>query len=153
MAGYCKAGTFARSLLFVPLNISRFRKPCQREELCNLEKWERSPLKYPSVRDLRPNRWAEIAQDGLERRLFRGDLDRSGGMRLNSHAFISTRRPRKRTPSASRRKRCSIAESPLNLISPPAPSTRCHGNPNPRLKIAATCLAAPGNPATRAIAP
>jgi hypothetical protein len=72
---------------------------------------------------------------------------------FHSCAFISTRRPRNRTPSASSRNRCSIAESPVNLIAPPAPNTRCHGNPNPRRKIAATCRAAPGNPAARAIPP
>lgn len=72
---------------------------------------------------------------------------------FHSCALRSTRRPRKRTPSASRRNRCSTAESPRSLISPPAPSIRCHGNPNPRRKIAATCLAAPGYPAARAIPP
>ena len=50
---------------------------------------------------------------------------------FHSCAFMSTFRPRNRTPSPSRRSRCSRAESPRNLISPPAPSTRCQGNPNP----------------------
>src|SRR5260370_25720837 len=51
------------------------------------------------------------------------------------------------------RSRCSMAESPRNLISPPAPSTRCQGSPKQRLKTAATCRAAPGYPAARAMAP
>ena len=72
---------------------------------------------------------------------------------LYSHCFMSTRRPRKRTPSASNRSRCSTAGSPRSLISPPAPRTRCQGNPNPRRKTAATCRAAPGKPAARAIPP
>ena len=72
---------------------------------------------------------------------------------FHSCAFISTRRPRKRTPSASSRSRCSIAESPVSLIAPPAPSTRCQGSPNPRRRVAATCRAAPGNPAARATPP
>jgi hypothetical protein len=66
---------------------------------------------------------------------------------------MSTRLPRNRTPSASSLSRCSTAESPVNLIAPPAPSTRCHGNPNPRRKTAATCRAAPGSLAARAIPP
>jgi hypothetical protein len=84
-----------------------------------------------------------------------GERARVLSARLGFHscAFRSTRRPWKRTPSASKRNRCSTAESPRNLISPPAPNTRCHGNPNPRRKIAATCLAAPGYPAARAIPP
>ena len=73
--------------------------------------------------------------------------------RFHSCAFISTFRPRKRTPSASNRNRCSIAESPRSLISPPAPSTRCQGNPYPLPKIRATNRADPGNPAIRAIPP
>jgi hypothetical protein len=72
---------------------------------------------------------------------------------FHSCALISTRRPRNRTPSASRRSRCSIAESPVSLIWPPAPNTRCQGNPNPRRKAAATRRAAPGNPAARATPP
>ena len=72
---------------------------------------------------------------------------------LNSCAFISTRRPRKRTPSACKRNRCSMAESPRNLISPPEPSTRCQGNPNDPRSTRATCRASPGTPAARATAP
>lgn len=72
---------------------------------------------------------------------------------FHSCALISTRRPRNRTPSASKRSLCSIAESPVSLISPPAPNTRCQGNPKPRRRAAATRRAAPGNPAARATPP
>ena len=48
-------------------------------------------------------------------------------VRFHSCAFMSTLRPRNRTPSDSRRNRCSIAESPVNLIAPPAPRTRATG--------------------------
>ena len=72
---------------------------------------------------------------------------------LNSCCFISTRRPRKATPSACRRSRCSIAESPRSLISPPAPSTLCQGRSKERRSAPTTCLAAPGYPAARATAP
>jgi len=74
-------------------------------------------------------------------------------LRFHSHTFISTFRPRKRTPSASNRNRCSIAESPRSLISPPAPNTRCHGKLKPRRRIRATIRAAPGNPAAFATPP
>ena len=66
---------------------------------------------------------------------------------------MSTFLPRNRTPSASRRNRCSIAESPVNLIAPPAPKTRCQGKPKPRRKTRATIRAAPGYPAVFATAP
>src|SRR5437016_7774646 len=71
----------------------------------------------------------------------------------NSCAFISTRRARKRTPSLSRRSRWSMAESPRSLTSPPAPNTRCQGNPNERCRTPTTCRAAPGYPAPQATAP
>jgi hypothetical protein len=66
---------------------------------------------------------------------------------------MSTFLPRKRTPSASSRSRCSIAESPRSLISPPAPSTRCQGNPYERCRTRATRRAAPAKPAARAMPP
>ena len=72
---------------------------------------------------------------------------------FHSQVFISTRRPRNRTPSLSSRKRCSARESPRNLISPPAPSTRCHGNPYPRCKRRATMRDLPGYPAALATPP
>ena len=72
---------------------------------------------------------------------------------FHSQFFMSTRRPRNRTPSLSRRNRCSAAESPRNLISPPAPSTRCQGNPNPRCKMRATMRDRPGYPAAWATPP
>ena len=45
-------------------------------------------------------------------------------------SIMSTRLPRNFTPSISRRMRCSIPASNLSLISPPAPTTRCHGSPS-----------------------
>ena len=72
---------------------------------------------------------------------------------FHSQAFMSTFRPRNRTPSACSRNRCSAAESPRNLISPPAPSTRCQGNPNPRCKMRATKRDRPGYPAALATPP
>jgi len=72
---------------------------------------------------------------------------------FHSCAFISTLRPRNRTPSASNRRRCSMAESPVSLIAPPDPSTRCQGSPNPRRNTRATIRAAPGYPAARATPP
>lgn len=72
---------------------------------------------------------------------------------LYSCAFMSTLRPRKRTPSASNRNRCSMALSPVSLMAPPAPRTRCQGNPNPRRNTRATSRAAPGKPAARATPP
>src|SRR5581483_3601405 len=88
-------------------------------------------------------------EDLLFGRRFR-DFDR---VAFHSHSFMSTLRPRNLTPSASSRSRCSIAESPLSLISPPAPSTRCHGKPNPRRSTRATIRACPGRPAALATAP
>src|SRR5262249_18257350 len=55
--------------------------------------------------------------------------------------------------SACKRNRCSMAESPRNLISPPEPRTRCQGKPNEPRSTRATCRASPGNPAARATAP
>ena len=72
---------------------------------------------------------------------------------FHSQFFMSTRRPRNRTPSLSSRNRCSAAESPRNLISPPAPSTRCQGNPNPRCRMRATMRDRPGYPAALATPP
>ncbi len=66
---------------------------------------------------------------------------------------ISTRRPRKATPSACRRSRCSTAESPRSLISPPAPTIRCHGSPKERCSVWTTWRAPCGYPAARATAP
>jgi hypothetical protein len=66
---------------------------------------------------------------------------------------MSTRRPRKWTPSASRRKRCSKAECPRSLISPPEPRTRCQGTPTAPRSAAAVCRAPRGKPAAAAIAP
>jgi hypothetical protein len=72
---------------------------------------------------------------------------------FHSQAFISTLRPRNRTPSDWSRSRCSAADSPRNLISPPAPRTRCQGKPNPRCNTRATIRASPGNPAAFATPP
>jgi len=47
---------------------------------------------------------------------------------------MSTRLPRKRTPSNSRRVRCSRPASYLSLISPPAPTTRCQGSEPPAVR-------------------
>src|ERR1035437_1190672 len=51
---------------------------------------------------------------------------------------MSTRLPRKRTPSISNRMRCSRPASNFSLISPPTPTTRCHGKefPAPRSNCA-----------------
>jgi len=85
-------------------------------------------------------------QEVFFERVFRRDAGYSWALR-------STFRPRNRTPSASSRSRCSIAESPVNLIAPPAPNTRCQGNPKPRRKTRATIRAAPGYPAIFATPP
>jgi hypothetical protein len=58
-----------------------------------------------------------------------GDFRLAGANRC-SNAFMSTRLPRKRTPSASSRKRCSMPNSPRSEIRPPKPSTRCQGRPS-----------------------
>src|SRR5258707_3486017 len=79
-----------------------------------------------------PWRLAKHRQEPHYRRLISSYFRRPTRPNLNSHCFISTRRPRKRTPSASSRSLCSIAESPRSLISPPEPRTRCHGKPKPR---------------------
>src|SRR5271157_4871046 len=70
-----------------------------------------------------------------------------------SNAFMSTRRPRKRTPSDSNRKRCSSPSSPRNEIRPPEPNTRCHGSPSTCFSTRATCREQRGYPAAFAIAP
>ncbi len=70
-----------------------------------------------------------------------------------SKVFMSTRRPRKRTPSDSSRKRCSSPSSPRNEIRPPEPNTRCHGSPSTCFSTRATCREQRGYPAAFAIAP
>ncbi len=70
-----------------------------------------------------------------------------------SNAFRSTFLPRKRTPSASNRNRCSRPNSPRSEIRPPEPSTRCQGNPPTNFRTRATCRAHLGYPAALAIAP
>ncbi len=95
----------------------------------------------------------EFAFSSLEIFVCDNQRGRSARVNLNSCSFISAFRPRKRTPSASSRRRCSMAESPRTLISPPAPNTRCHGNPNPRCRTRATSRAPLGSPAARATAP
>jgi hypothetical protein len=80
-------------------------------------------------------------------------LAREAERNLYSWWSISTRRPRKITPSDCRRKRCSKPELPPSLISPLAPRTRCHGRSRAVRNTAATCRAPWGKPAARAIAP
>jgi hypothetical protein len=72
---------------------------------------------------------------------------------LCSNCAKSTLRPLKRTPSASRRKRCSRAASPRSEIRPPDPRMRCHGSPPTSRNTRATCRALRGYPAALAIAP
>jgi hypothetical protein len=55
----------------------------------------------------------------------------SHGLNGCSYLSMSTRRPRNRTPSICRRRRCSAAPSPGSLISPPRPTMRCHGKVGP----------------------
>jgi len=74
-------------------------------------------------------------------------------LKRNSHSCIFTREPLKRTPSASRRRRCSKPDSAGKAILPPAATTRCHGNPCDCRNAHTTCRAAPGKPAARATAP
>ena len=57
--------------------------------------------------------------------------------------FISTRLPRKVTPSICRRKRCSNPDSPGHLIAPPAPTMRCQGRPSDCRRTRATSRDAP----------
>src|SRR6202140_5096373 len=71
----------------------------------------------------------------------------------NSCRFISTRAPRNVTPSIRRRNLCSAAFSPHNLIAPPEPTTRCHGNPGTCCRMRTPCRAAPAQPAALATAP
>ncbi len=71
----------------------------------------------------------------------------------NSCFFISTRAPRKVTPSMRKRNLCSAAFSPHSLIAPPEPTTRCQGNPGTSRKMRTTWRAAPAQPAARAMAP
>ena len=70
----------------------------------------------------------QVAIAGLGKALARIHLARVSQLRgACSHASMSTRFPRNRTPSIVSRKRCSAAASPRNLISPPAPTIRCQG--------------------------
>jgi hypothetical protein len=71
MAEYRRAGNFARSLSFVPLNISRFRKPCQCEELCNLKAGQR-----------------EVGACPLEISVGQNPLDRIVGLKLLKMLWI-----------------------------------------------------------------
>jgi hypothetical protein len=66
---------------------------------------------------------------------------------------IQTRLPRNATPSVSSRRRCSNPDSPGKRIFPPAPNTRCHGNPRAARRAQTTCRAQPGKPAAAATSP
>jgi hypothetical protein len=66
---------------------------------------------------------------------------------------MRTRSRRKVTPSATSRRRCSRPASPGREIRPPAPTTRCHGNPLPRCNAHTVSRAAPRKPAASATAP
>src|SRR5258708_19872090 len=64
-----------------------------------------------------PWRLAKHRQEPHYRRLISSYFRRPTPPNLNSHSFISTRRPRKRTPSASRPTPSSLPDSPPTLSS------------------------------------
>jgi hypothetical protein len=66
---------------------------------------------------------------------------------------MRTLRPRNDTPSISSRNRCSRPSSPRSAILPPAPTTRCHGNPSAPWRARTVKRAARGNPAAVATWP
>ena len=90
----------------------------------------------------------------MHRAVFRAAVLRAALARKRySYFSIQTRFPWNTTPSDSNRIRCSRAFSPVSEIFPPAPTTRCHGNPRPARSAHTTWRAEPGNPAARATAP